>query len=168
MLIRDVRPDEYAAVGDLVVEVYRSIIPGLDDYADELRDVAGRIGAGVLVWVAEDDGALAGTVSYVPRSGPYAEFEDHRASGIRMLAVLPEFQGRGIGEALVRACLERARADGRERVYLHTTPWMVTAQRLYRRIGFVRAPELDWLPVPSVSLTAYVYELGAPRSPSTD
>ncbi|MEX0625213.1 MAG: hypothetical protein WD402_01570 [Chloroflexota bacterium] len=66
MVIRDVLPPEYASVGELVVDVYRSIIPDLDDYADELRDVAGRIRAGVLVWVAEVDGELAGTVSYVP------------------------------------------------------------------------------------------------------
>ena len=132
MLIRDVRPDEYAAVGEMVVDVYRSIIPGLDEYADELRGVADRIAAGTSVWVADEDGELAGTVTYVPGPGRYAEFEDPRGAGIRMLAVLPEYQGRGIGEALVRACLERARADGRGRVYLDTTQWMETAQRLYR------------------------------------
>ena len=160
MLIRDIRPDEYAAVGDMVVDVYQSIIPEpLEDYADELRDVAARLDAGVLVWVAEDHGALAGTVSYVPEPGSYGEFDDPRGAGIRMLAVLPAFQGRGIGEALVRACLDRARADGRTRVYLHTTPWMETAQRLYRRLGFVRTPELDWLPDPAVLLTAYIYEV---------
>lgn len=162
MLIRDARPDEYSAVGELVVDVYRSIIPDLDDYADELRDVAGRVGAGVLVWVAEEDGVLAGTVSHVRGPGPYAEYEDPDAAGIRMLAVLPAFQGRGIGEALVRACLDQAVADGRQRVYLHTTLWMDSAQRLYQRIGFVRAPELDWRPVPEVALTAYAYELRAP------
>lgn len=145
----------------MVVEVYQSIIPDLDDYADELRDVAGRIGADVLVWVADVDGALAGTVSYVTGPGPYAEHDDPRAGSIRMLAVLPEFQGRGIGEALVRACLDRARADGQQRVFLHTTQWMDGAQRLYRRMGFARAPELDWKPAPEVALTAYVYELAA-------
>ena len=159
MLIRDVRPDEYAAVGEMVVDVYRSIIPGLDEYADELRGVADRIAAGTSVWVADEDGELAGTVTYVPGPGRYAEFEDPRGAGIRMLAVLPEYQGRGIGEALVRACLERARADGRGRVYLDTTQWMETAQRLYGRIGFVRAPELDWEPVTGMTLSAYVYDL---------
>ncbi len=161
MVIRDVRPDEYTAAGELVVDVYRSLIPDLGDYADELRDVADRIEAGVHVWVAEEHGALVGTVSYVPGPGRYAEWPDPRAGGIRMLAVLPQFQGRGIGEALVRACLDRARADGQQRVYLHTTRWMEPAQRLYLRIGFVRAPEMDWLPDPEVALTAYVYELEA-------
>jgi len=66
VLIRDVRESEYATVGELVVVVYRSIIPGLDEYADELRDVADRIASGTLVWVAEVDGTVAGTVTYVP------------------------------------------------------------------------------------------------------
>lgn len=161
MIIRDVRPDEYDDVGNLVVDVYRSIIPGLDDYADELRSVADRIESGALVWVAEHAAALAGTVTYVPGPGPYGEFDDPRGAGIRMLAVLPEFQGRGIGEALVRACITRAAADRRERVYLDTTQWMETAQRLYRRIGFVRRPDLDWEPATGVVLTAYVYEFAA-------
>lgn len=162
MIIRDVHPDEYEDVGDLVVDVYRAIIPGLEEYADELRSVAERIASGALVWVAEDDGALAGTVTYVPGPGPYGEFDDPRGAGIRMLAVLPEFQGRGIGEALVRACITRAAADRRERIYLDTTQWMETAQRLYRRIGFVRRPDLDWQPATGVVLTAYVYEIEPP------
>jgi GNAT superfamily N-acetyltransferase len=168
MLIRDVRPDEYATVGELVVDVYRSIIPHIDEYAGELRGVAERISAGVSVWVAEEDGQLAGTVTYVPGLGPYAEFKDPGGAGIRMLAVLPEFQGHGIGEALVRACLDRARANGRQRVYLDTTQWMDTAQRLYRKIGFVRAPNLDWEPAPGVTLSAYIYELESEPGPTTD
>ena len=159
MVFRDVLPNEYALVGELVVDVYRSLIPDMDDYADELRDVAGRVRAGVLVWVAEVDGALAGTVSYVPGLGPYAEFKDPHGAGIRMLAVLPAFQGHGIGEALVRACLDRARDDGRQRVYLDTTEWMKAAQRLYDRLGFARAPELDWEPAPGLTLFSYVYEV---------
>ncbi|MGZ6256792.1 MAG: GNAT family N-acetyltransferase, partial [Candidatus Limnocylindria bacterium] len=124
MVIREARPDEYAVVGELVVDIYRSIIPGLGEYADELRDVVNRVASGALVWVAKVDGALAATVTYVPGPGLYAEFDDPDGAGIRMLAVLPTFQGRGIGEALTRACIDQARLDGRRRVYLHTTQWM--------------------------------------------
>jgi GNAT superfamily N-acetyltransferase len=160
MVIRDVLPSEHAVIGELVVDVYRSIIPGLEEYADELRDVARRVASGALVWVAEVDGAPAGTVTYIPGPGPYAEFKDPNGAGIRMLAVLPDFQGRGIGEALVRACIDRARRDGRSRLYLDTTQWMESAQRLYLRVGFERAPELDWEPATGVKLFAYVYDLG--------
>jgi ribosomal protein S18 acetylase RimI-like enzyme len=60
-----------------------------------------------------------------------------------MLAVAPAAQRRGVGESLVRACIERARATGRRRIVLHTGDWMTTAHRLYERLGFERDPSLD-------------------------
>ncbi len=146
-------------MGELVVAVYSALVPDLADYADELRNVAARVSSGAEVWVAELDGAIVATVTYVPRPGPYAEWADPSAAGIRMLAVSPSFQRRGIGEALVRACLDRARADGLQRVYLHTTQWMIEAQRLYLRMGFERALKLDWEPGPGVKLAAYRFDI---------
>ena len=52
-------------------------------------------------------------------------------------------QGAGVGEALTRWCIDRATADGRSAVVLHTTDYMQAAQRLYRRVGFDRFPEID-------------------------
>jgi hypothetical protein len=49
--VRPARPDEYAALGELTVAAYAAVDPGVleSDYADELRDVAGRAaGADVL------------------------------------------------------------------------------------------------------------------------
>ena len=142
------RPDEFARVGELVVEAYEVIDPiGLGEYADELRDVAGRAaGAEVLVAV-DDDGTLLGAVTYVPGpESPSAEFADADAAGIRMLAVGPKAQGRGVGKALVESCIERARSAGKAQIVLHTTDWMTTAHRIYGRLGFVRDPSIDWMP----------------------
>ena len=59
---------------------------------------------------------VLGGVTYVPGPGsPFAEFTDPDAAGIRMLAVADDAQGRGVGEALGRACIDRARAAGRPR-----------------------------------------------------
>ena len=69
------------------------------------------------------------------RSSPLAEFEADGAAGIRMLAVDPQAQGSGVGEALVRACIARAQAGGRTELLLHSTPAMTTAHRLYERLG---------------------------------
>ena len=109
--------------------------------------------------VAADGDHIVGTVTYVPARSPYAEFDDDDAVGIRMLAVHPTAQRLGVGRALVEECLRLARAQGRARVVLHTTPWMTTAQRLYERLGFERAPERDWRPRPEVQLIGYVLEL---------
>jgi ribosomal protein S18 acetylase RimI-like enzyme len=78
-----------------------------------------------------------------------------------MLAVAHAARGRGVGEALVRACAERARAvEGRVRVVLSTQRTMRTAHRLYERLGFVRTPERDWNPLPELDdITLLTYAL---------
>jgi GNAT superfamily N-acetyltransferase len=148
--IRLVRPDEHERLAELSVSAYAAIIPpsakrDLDEYEAELRDVAGRAaGADVLVAV-DADGALLGGVTYVPdRSSPSAEFDDPDAAGIRMLAVDPSAQGRGVGEALTLACIDRAATAGRAQIVLHSTDWMAAAHRLYLRLGFQRDRSLDW------------------------
>jgi ribosomal protein S18 acetylase RimI-like enzyme len=45
-------------------------------------------------------------------------------------------RGRRIGEALTRACLERAEQEGASQVMLTSNPGRATANRLYQRMGF--------------------------------
>jgi ribosomal protein S18 acetylase RimI-like enzyme len=154
--VRDLAADEVGAASAVVVAAYRDLLGDeLDEgYAAVVADVADRMErAEVLVAVADD--RVVGCITYVPGPGPYAEFTDDDAAGIRMLAVAPEAQGRGVGVALVRACVQRARASGRARIVLHSTEPMVGAQRLYEREGFVRAPERDWQPQPGPHLIGY-------------
>ncbi|MCZ9344350.1 GNAT family N-acetyltransferase, partial [Streptomyces sp. TRM76130] len=69
--------------------------------------------------------------------------------------------GRGVGEALVRACVDRARGvDGCARLILSTQETMHAAHRLYERLGFVRTPERDWCPLPETdAIRLLTYEL---------
>ncbi|MHB1499119.1 MAG: GNAT family N-acetyltransferase [Acidimicrobiales bacterium] len=53
-----------------------------------------------------------------------------------MLAVDPPAQVRGVGRALLDACIERARQLGRAGLFLHSTPWMEAAPSL--RVGRLR------------------------------
>ncbi|MFI5041599.1 MAG: GNAT family N-acetyltransferase [Acidimicrobiales bacterium] len=163
--IRAVRPAEYEPLAVLTVTAYRALDGGgdLGSYADELADVATRA-AVADVLVAVDDGLLLGGVTFVP--GPdnaYAEELREGEVGIRMLAVAPDVQGRGIGRALSVACIERARSVGAVRVALHSTPWMGTAHRLYESLGFVRTPERDLRVSPELVLMSFVLSLGPPR-----
>jgi GNAT superfamily N-acetyltransferase len=157
MVIREVGPSEYKVVGDLTVAAYEAI-PGdhmSGGYEQELRAVDRRAVEAVVL-VAEVDGVVVGAVTYVPDpSSPWAEELGADEAGIRMLAVDPTRQAGGVGSALVEACIERARSEDKRAVFLHTTPWMATAHRLYQRRGFVRVPDRDWLPVPEVPLMAY-------------
>ncbi|HSK90361.1 MAG TPA: GNAT family N-acetyltransferase [Euzebyales bacterium] len=155
IVIRAVRPDEIERLGELTVAAYRTLDIDIGDYRAMLADVADRV-AHAEVLVAVDGDRLLGGVTYVGRAGTaYAEFTDADAAGIRMLAVDPGARGRGIGAALVRACVTRARASGRGRIVLHTTPAMTSAQGMYRRLGFVRAPARDWDPQPGILLLGY-------------
>ena len=85
-----------------------------------------------------------------------------------MLAVDPAFRGQGVGAALVEWCVARARESGRARLVLHTTDPMRDAQRLYARLGFDRAPDLDWEAQPGSWLRGYRMELGPPADPAAD
>ncbi len=156
--IREVRPEEFEALGELTVRAYAAI-PGETDvgYHDELRDVARRA-AHVPVLVAVDaDGRVLGGVSYVPGPGtPYSESERPDGAGFRTLAVDPTAAGRGVGRALAEACIARARADGRQGMAVCTRPAMTVAHRLYESLGFRRDPARDWEFEPGEWLWSYV------------
>jgi ribosomal protein S18 acetylase RimI-like enzyme len=174
--IRQVRPAEYAEAGRLVVAAYRALAAGhmTDEYAAELAAV-GRRAAAAEVLVAVDgsvvgsvdgavDGAVVGSVTLVADlSSPWAEMLEPGEAGIRMLAVDPAAQGSGVGRALLEACIERGRELGKAALFLHTTPWMPVAARMYERAGFTRQPGRDWLPVPEVPLIAYRLPLPRPQ-----
>jgi len=146
MEIRVVQPEELEALGRITVEAYRHLNGGapLGPYEDQLRAAAGRAADSIVLVALDDAGDLLGGVTYVPDADrAMSEFTDPQAAGIRMLAVRPDRQGAGAGRALTEACVARARADGRRRVVLHSTTMMTVARRMYGRMGFVEAPELD-------------------------
>jgi ribosomal protein S18 acetylase RimI-like enzyme len=161
LAIRPIRPSEHDPAGRLVVSAYRAL-PGAHttaEYELELSDVSRRA-AEAEVLVAVDGPDLVGCVTFVPDPGnPWAERLEDGESSIRMLAVDPGLQGRGAGRSLLEACVQRSLAIGSAGLFLHSTPWMATAHRLYMRSGFVRVPERDWLPVPDVPLLAFRLDL---------
>jgi ribosomal protein S18 acetylase RimI-like enzyme len=157
VVVREARPDEYGRIGEITVAAYRGVGETDEGYFPELRDVARRAAlVPVLVAVDTGTGLLLGAVTYVPGPGPYFEEgfgED--AAAFRMLAVADDARGRGAGRALVEACIERARRDGRAAIGMHTRPFMLAAQRLYASLGFERLPDADWEFAPGEWLYAY-------------
>lgn len=161
MRIRAIEPAEHAAVGELTVAVYGSLPGGRlsEEYAAILRRVAERAAAADVVVAVDDDGGLLGSVTFCVAPNPYAEVGLPGEAEFRMLVVDPAAQGRGVGEALVRWCVERARELGAPRIVLSSTTWMTVAHRLYGRLGFVRTPERDWSPRPGIDLVTYALDL---------
>lgn len=90
------------------------------------------------IWLAYENGEAVGTVTAFP--------EEDRIY-IRSMAVAPNAQGRGVGQALLETLEADARERGFRKLYLDTTFVLPGAQALYEKNGFIvtreTAPE-EW------------------------
>jgi len=153
--IRLARHGELVALGALVADAYAALpgMPTPDEqpgYYAMVRDAPARPRNPAIQLIAAitADGEILGSADLITEmahygSGGTASRRAH-AAGIRLLAVTPAARGRGVGKALTRDCIERARALGRSSVVLHTTRAMETAWRMYEQLGFRRSPDLDF------------------------
>lgn len=97
--------------------------------ADPFRVVAD---GGHIISLVED-GRVIGVCALVK--------ESERCYQLARMAVAPEERGKGHGDTLLDAALERARADGAERVYLLSNTVLGPAISLYLKHGFVTQSE---------------------------
>jgi len=155
-----VRPEELEDVGRLTTEVYvgEGYIDEGDGYVLELVDTPRRAREAE-VWVAVDDEAVLGSVTFCPVGSAYREIAHDDEGEFRMLAVSSSARGRGVGRELVALCLRRSRELGYAGVRMSTMDRMTSAHRIYERLGFTRAPQDDWSPEPHVNLLAYAARL---------
>jgi putative acetyltransferase len=89
-----------------------------------------------LSFVAEEEDRVVG---HVMNTWNWIEGSGVRVLQFSPLGVLPAFQGRGHGSALVRASLDAVRARGEPLLLVEGNP------KYYGRFGFVRADELGLL-----------------------
>lgn len=171
LLVRAAVPADFPAIAELTVAAYQAAgqLDGTHGYARTLSDVAGRAGEGeLLVAIDPATGAVVGSVVFVLPGTRFAEISGAGEAEFRMLAVDPAAQGRGVGEALARACVERAVELGLRAVVICVRDFVVNAQRLYARLGFVRFPERDWSPVDGVRLLALRLDLAPAATVAAD
>lgn len=160
VLVREARESELDEVGAVTATVYDGLVG--PEYLQIVRDARSRWDApATTTLVALDDGTegLLGAVVYAAPGSPWRNLGDGDEAEIRMLGVLAAARGRGVGESLVRACVARAKAEGRSRLVLCTEPEMRAAQRLYVRLGFARVPHRDWTLRADLTLLSYAMEL---------
>ena len=156
--ISPIRPDEHDAVSRIVIDTYRTVGFTIHpEYGEELVDVARRAAdPNVVVLVARLDGRPVGHAAVVLGPSPMADHAEPEASSLRMVAVLPEAQGHGVGRALVVEAMAVARRAGRSSMRLYTQPMMHAAQHIYESLGFRRVPERDrYIPRHEMQLVAY-------------
>ena len=100
------------------------------------------------ILVAEADGRPVGFIT--------SRYDrDTRVGWIPNLAILPEYQGRGVGKKLMQACLDRMRARGMRYAKIETMHTNERGDRFYRQVGFSEVAriihffaDLDEMPKP--------------------
>ena len=147
--VRPAAAQDLPVVRRIVTAAYAEFEPWLTPANWELMtsNIAEVIkpGAPGMLRVAEINGQLAGTVTYLP-PGP----KDYRRvpaewAVIRVLGVDPALRGRGVARALTADCLALAKADHAPAVGLHTAEMMVAARALYEQAGFVHQHDFTHL-----------------------
>jgi ribosomal protein S18 acetylase RimI-like enzyme len=166
--VRDARADDRDAIEAVTLAAYQqyaAVMPAL--WEAYRQNIVSTLAAAALdaVIVAEDARRIvgsvllyrAGTVIDRPGGGPLTLASPE----VRLLAVAPASRGKGVGDALMRECVARSRASGAASLTLHTTDMMQAAVRLYERMGFVRAPEIDFQPAPGIAVKGFSLDLTA-------
>jgi ribosomal protein S18 acetylase RimI-like enzyme len=97
-------------------------------YTETIRD---RMREGP-TWVAMQNGLVVGTVSAVAQK---------EALYVRSMAVSPQARGHGIGTLMLKQVENFAREEGFTVLTLSTTPFLLTAIRLYENFGFCRSEQ---------------------------
>ena len=170
--VRDADASEGGSVEAVTVAAYQqyaAVMPALwERYRENIVATLAAAPPGTQI-VAEDAGRLVGAVLLYPAGtvldAPGAGSTPLTDPVVRLLAVAPSARGGGIGALLMEECARRARASGAAALTLHTTDMMQAAMRLYTRLGFERAPELDFQPAPGVVAKGFRLDLRAGISP---
>jgi ribosomal protein S18 acetylase RimI-like enzyme len=127
--VREASPD--------LVETIRLLLPQLTEARtpptlEQLQEVVANQ---TLLLARDDDGGILGTLTFVlyrVSSGVKGRIED--------VIVDESARGQGVGEALVREGMRLANEAGVLMLELTSMPYRQAANRLYRRLGFVRKP----------------------------
>jgi putative acetyltransferase len=138
MIIRDEGPQDIWVIRELVAAAFKDAPYSSQTEAaivDGLRDA----GALTLSLAAVEGEVVLGHIAFSPVT---IDGRERGWFGLGPLAVQPEAQGQGIGQALVRAGLARLRASAAQGCVLLGAPGY------YGRFGFAACPQLRLADVP--------------------
>ncbi|BBI35226.1 GNAT family N-acetyltransferase [Cohnella abietis] len=146
-------------IRDAITEDYDSVIQVLQDAWEKYSllhpDISELLKQSLLSYaepgpqeriVAELEGQIVGTAEiFHSADSAYDGYKQAIATPIlRRLAVLPEWQGKGIATQLIQESAKRAIKAGASSLYLHTSAESnASAVRLYEQLGFTRSSDQD-------------------------
>jgi len=131
-VVRQATPQDAQAIADLLHRAFSEFEQlytpaAFDATVLDVQRVLRRMDEGP-IWIYETS-VISGTVSAVCKPS---------GLNIRGIAVDPGARGQRIGEQLLNAAIEWGKKQGCTRAFLSTTPFLLSAIRLYERYGFAR------------------------------
>ena len=134
-IIRKIQKEDNQAVAQLIRDVFDELnIPKVgtayeDPYLDLMFEEYNKPRS--VYFVVESEGRIVGGAGVAPLANEAAVYCE-----LQKMYFLPETRGKGIGSQMMSQCLQSARDFGFEKCYLETMPFMLDAQKLYRKTGF--------------------------------
>lgn len=76
---------------------------------------------------------------------PYRQVAEADEAEMQLLAVLPAYRKRGVGDRLCKTFETEAQKSGFQKAVLSTQSTMKAAHKLYEKLGYLRNPSRDWI-----------------------
>ncbi|KFF02386.1 GNAT family N-acetyltransferase [Flavobacterium reichenbachii] len=134
-IIRKIKKEDNEAVARLIRSVFDEMnIPKVgtayeDPYLDLMFEEYNKPRS--VYFVVENEGEIVGCAGIAP-----LENGDVQIAELQKMYFLPETRGLGIGAEMMEKCLQQAKDFGFEKCYIETMPFMLAAQKLYKKSGF--------------------------------
>jgi putative acetyltransferase len=140
-VIRLIEPKDNQQVKQLVQETLAEFGLAGEGFAgvdDELNDMHAAYADDLSAYyVIEVEGQVLGVGGYAPLAGT----QPGTTAELRKMYFRPELRGMGLGQKLIKLCINEAQAKGFCDMYLETVEAMKVAQILYRNNGFEYVPK---------------------------
>ncbi|MFE3868655.1 GNAT family N-acetyltransferase [Flavobacterium sp. LS2P90] len=133
--IRKIKKEDNSAVAALIRAVFDELnIPKVgtayeDPYLDLMFEEYNKPKS--VYYVVEKEGRIIGSAGVAQ-----LENEAEKICELQKMYFFPETRGLGIGSQMMAKCLQSAKDFGFEKCYLETMPFMLDAQKLYKKVGF--------------------------------
>ena len=132
-----------AADNEVICGIIKSVFeehginrPGTAYFDDSLNQLSESFAVPQSIYfIARAHGVICGGAGVYPTDG----LPDGTCELVKMY-LLPEARGKGLGKALIERCLEFARHNGYQKMYLETMPELQKAVGIYEKLGFTLLP----------------------------
>ena len=146
ILIRDASQSDFEDIANISLAAYREYAHVLTpENWHKMKQSLSSVKQTAMVAdyiVAKMENKIVGAIAYYPPGKSNPKFFDSSCASLRLLAVEPNYRGKGIGNKLTIAGIQQAEKDSAAAIGLYTSEAMTTAHKLYSRLGFERVKEL--------------------------